>query len=63
MCSGPQFNQEKAAELAPMCHHKNVFLEPNLALRGTHEVSHTFDDERFQLPGLVNLDLFYLCFF
>lgn len=26
MCSGLRFNQEKAAELAQMCHHKNVFL-------------------------------------
>ncbi len=26
MCSGPQFNQERAAELAQICDHKNVFL-------------------------------------
>lgn len=30
MCSRPQFNQEKAAELAQMCRHKNVFLARTL---------------------------------
>lgn len=30
MCSGSRFNQEKAAELAQICHHKNVFLAQTL---------------------------------
>lgn len=55
ICSGPRFNQEKAAELAQICHHKNVFLEPNLALRSTHSFTrYTFTDEGIKLPGLVN---------
>lgn len=50
MLSGPQFNQEKAAELAQICHHKSVFLAQTL--RSTHSslMHYALADEGITLP-------------
>lgn len=50
MCSGPQVNQEIVAELAQICHHKNVFVVVTL----TREVltNYTHRTLKNKLPGL-----------